>query len=206
MTRRRYLLVMAVLATTAVLMMTALSTALREASRMPVILAEEGLPFLGALEDFELDSATGQLVDLEKMAGKVWVADFIFTSCAGVCPVMTGAMAGLQRSFEGDERVQFVSVTVDPETDTPEVLNKYAERYEADNEQWHFLTGDLDDIHALATQNFKVGSLDEPINHSSRFILVDATGFIRGYYIGTDPEDVAELEIAIRQLLDTDAS
>lgn len=161
----------------------------------------ESLPVLSQITDFELTAATGQPFRAEQMAGKVWVVDFIFTSCAGICPVMTGKMAELQRQFDGEDRVEFVSISVDPKTDTPEVLADYAKRYGADPARWHFLTGDIDYIHPLATQTFKVGSIDDPLIHSPRFILVDATGAIRGYYIGTDKEDVARLAGDIAELL-----
>ncbi len=159
------------------------------------------LPVLGQVSDFELTAATGQPFRADRLAGKVWVADFIFTSCAGICPVMTGEMAELHRAFEGEDRVEFVSISVDPETDTPEVLAEYGERYGADPERWHFLTGDIDYIHPLATQTFKIGSLDDLLIHSSRFVLVDGAGAIRGYYIGTDTEDVARLAGDIAELL-----
>ena len=161
----------------------------------------EPLPVLSQVGDFELTDTAGQPFRAERLAGKIWVVDFIFTSCAGICPVMTGKMAELQRAFDGEDRVEFVSISVDPETDTPEVLADYAKRYGADPARWHFLTGDIDYIHPLITQTFKVGSLDDLLIHSPRFILIDGTGAIRGYYIGTDKDDVALLAADIAELL-----
>lgn len=171
-----------------------------QVSRIPEA-ALDSLPVLGQVGDFELTAATGKPFRADSMAGKVWVADFIFTSCAGICPIMTGEMAKLHRAFDGEDRVEFVSISVDPETDTPEVLAEYGERYGADLERWHFLTGAVEDIHAVSTQIFKVGALEDPINHSSRFILVDGTGAIRGYYVGTDKEDIARLTSDIAEIL-----
>lgn len=201
MTTRRYLLVMSVL--TLVMLMTGTSILLsqRAQARPEPLEGEKMLPVLGHVGDFELIASSGESFPIGKMAGKIWVADFIFTSCAGICPVMSGAMADLQRSFEADDRVQFVSISVDPETDTPEVLTEYGARYGAKPGTWHFLTGDASEIHSIATQNFKIGSLDDLLIHSSRFVLVDATGAIRGYYVGTDPEDVSRLAADMIELL-----
>ena len=201
MKTRRYLLVVGVLSLVMLMASVSLLFAqLRQSSPYPEA-APESLPVLSRVTDFELTAATGQPFHSEQMAGKVWVVDFIFTSCAGICPVMTLAMADLHRSFDGEDHVEFVSISVDPETDTPEVLSSYGERYGADPERWHFLTGAIEDIHALSVQTFKVGAVDEPINHSSRFILVDGSGSIRGYYVGTDSEDVARLAGGITELL-----
>ena len=201
MTTRRYLLVMGILLL--VMLMTSVSLLFAQRAQAPRV-QEAGLdtlPVFGQVSNFELTAATGKPFRADRMAGKVWVADFIFTSCPGICPIMTGEMAELHRAFDGEDRVEFVSISVDPETDTPEVLAEYGERYGADPERWHFLTGAIEDIHALSTQTFKVGALDDPINHSSRFILVDGTGAIRGYYIGTDKEDIARLAGDIAELL-----
>lgn len=186
-----------------VMLMTSVSLLFAQRGQAPRVpeAGLDALPVLGQVSDFELTAATGQPFRADRLAGKVWVADFIFTSCAGICPVMTGEMAELHRVFEGEDRVEFVSISVDPETDTPEVLAEYGERYGADPERWHFLTGDIDYIHPLATKIFKIGSLDDPLIHSSRFVLVDGTGAIRGYYIGTDTEDVARLAGDIAELL-----
>ena len=201
MNARRYLLVIGILSL--LMLMTSVSLLFAQRAQAPRVpeAALGSLPVLGQVGDFELIAATGQPFRADRMAGKVWVVDFIFTSCAGICPIMTGEMAKLHRAFDGEDRVEFVSISVDPETDTPEVLAEYGEKYGADPERWHFLTGAVEDIHAVSTQIFKVGALDEPINHSSRFILVDGTGAIRGYYIGTDKEDIARLTSDIAEVL-----
>ena len=201
MTTRKYLWGIGILSLVMLMSSVSLLFAQREQSQAYQQAEPESLPVLGRVTDFELTAATGQPFLAGQMAGKVWVVDFIFTSCAGICPVMTGAMADLHRSFDGEDRVEFVSISVDPETDTPEVLSRYGERYGADPERWHFRTGDIEDLHAISVQIFKVGALDEPINHSSRFILIDRSGSIRGYYVGTDSEDVARLAGDITELL-----
>lgn len=162
---------------------------------------EQALPVLYELPDFQLTDSTGAPFDRERMRGKVWVADFIFTTCTGPCPILSTRMAGLFKHFRNNPKVGFVSFSVDPENDTPEVLTAYAERYGADTSQWHFLTGPKEAIDELAVKGFKVGSGDTPSMHDLHFILVDGLGRIRGYYTGTDPEDVAVLQNDIESLL-----
>lgn len=185
-----------------VMLMTSVSLLLAQRTQLTALsqLPPDFLPVLGHVSNFELTAATDKRFRSGQMAGKIWVADFIFTSCEGICPVMSVSMAELQHTFEGDARVEFVSISVDPETDTTEVLSEYGARYGADPQRWHFLTGDIDYIHSLATKTFKIGSLDNPLIHSSRFVLVDGAGQIRGYYIGTDSEDVARLAGDISEL------
>jgi protein SCO1/2 len=157
------------------------------------------------LPDFALTERSGRTVHLADLAGKVWVADFIYTTCPGPCPVLSGHLSDLQKAVGADDRVRFVSITVDPENDTPEVLKTYAERFHA-GERWLFLTGKKDDIAALARDGFKLPVADAtaagaPIAHSTRFILVDKTGAVRGLRDGVDGR-ADELVRDIRALLD----
>ncbi len=168
--------------------------------------AAEALPKLGTLSDFELTDSAGHGFGTEQLDGKVWVADFVFTTCAGSCPVLTTNMAELQRDLADTTEVHYVSVSVDPETDTPEVLAKYADVYSADTSRWHFLTGAEDRIQDLTVNGFKVGSIDEPLFHSNRFVLVDTSRSIRGYYTGTEAGDMLRLREDIKSLLEERAS
>jgi protein SCO1/2 len=145
--------------------------------------------------DFDLVERSNRKVTRQELTGKVWVADFIFTTCGGICPVMTSNMRKLQDKLFAD--IRLVSFTVDPTHDTPEVLTEYANRYGADKDRWLFLTGDPEAIQKLSIGGFKLaldptaGTEIEPITHSSRFVLVDREGFIRGYY-GT--QELADLD------------
>ena len=136
--------------------------------------------------DFDLIERSKRKVTQQEFAGKVWVVDFIFTHCGGVCPAMTSNMKKLQDKLFED--IRLVSFTVDPANDTPEVLTEYANRYGADKDRWLFLTGEPEAIQKLSIGGFKLaldptaGTEIEPITHSSRFVLVDREGFIRGYY------------------------
>jgi protein SCO1/2 len=159
--------------------------------------SQEPLPVFYPVPDFSLIERSNRPVTLEDFQGRVWVANFIFTSCAGMCPIMSDKMQLLQDTLPSD--VRLVSFTVDPERDTPEVLTAYAERYKADPNRWLFLTGPKETLHKLSLEGFKLG-LDEtqgtqiePITHSSRFVLVDKAGQIRGYYGSEDSEAMSKL-------------
>lgn len=152
-------------------------------------------PAYGKVPDFKLTERSTRQVTRQDLAGQVWVADFIFTHCAGICPTMSANMQKLQERLP--KEVRLVSFSVDPTNDTPEVLTEYAKRYNADPDRWLFLTGDPETIQKLSIGGFKLaldsssGTEAEPITHSSRFALVDQDGHIRGYY-GT--EDVGALD------------
>ena len=168
---------------------------------IPIVLhAEPSLSELYPIAEFQLTDSTGAAFGLENVRDTTWVACFMFTTCTTICPTLSANMATLHKQFADTPDVRFVSITVDPETDTPEVLAKYATRFGANAARWHFLTGPLEDIHTLAAESFKVGSVDNPVFHSDKFILVDDTGTIRGYYTGTDPDDVQRLATDIELL------
>ena len=133
---------------------------------------------------------SGREVTLEGLAGRTLVVDFIFTTCAGPCPIMSAGMAELQSALEGTD-VLLVSVTVDPETDTLEVLSEYAERYQADPQRWLFLRGDPEAVGelaasvSLALQRDPGADVGFQVSHSTRLVVVDGEGRVRGYYDGT---------------------
>lgn len=162
----------------------------------------DALPVIATLPDFSLTSDKGTTIDKTTLAGKVWIADFIFTSCSGPCPVMTRSMAAVAKKLELHPEVNFVSISVDPETDTPEVLARYGEKFGANPERWHFLTGTVDAIQQLAVKGFMIGSVDDPVIHSTKFCLVDQKGQIRGYFTGTDEAETGQLIAAAKRLLE----
>ena len=155
-----------------------------------------------AFPEFTLTERSGRSVSRAELLGEPWVANFVFTSCAGPCPVMSRRMSDLQRAF-ADCSLRFVSFTLDPQRDTPAVLTEYAERFDADPDQWLFLTGDEDTIQGLAQQGLKLtarratdAELEQgadTIIHSTRFVLIDAAGHLAGSYIGTDDDDLDRL-------------
>ena len=159
------------------------------------------LPVLAQLPDFRLLERGGQTLGLADLKGKVWIADFIFTRCPGTCPRMSSRMASLQRDLRGEDGLRLVSISVDPEFDTQEVLAKYAAQYQAEERRWFFLTGDKTAIHHLAKSGFLVGGVDDVTLHTTRFVLIDRQGRVRGYYNSSDEEDLRKLGNDARALL-----
>lgn len=154
------------------------------------------------LPDFALTNQQGQPFGLAELEGKIWVADFIFTHCLTICPPMTLEMARLQSDFV-EEPVYFVSFSVNPERDTPEVLSRYAKRYGADERRWHFLTGEKERIYQLAKEGFSLaaGHKGSDILHSTRFALVTPDGKIYGHYDSRSKPALLRLRRDINTLL-----
>lgn len=162
----------------------------------------DALPVYWELPAFSLVDHQGRIVRRADLAGAPWIADFIFTRCAGTCPGMTARMARLQAKVPAGTRL--VSITVDPGHDTPEILTRYAATFDAGS-GWLFLTGSRDALYALAVEGFKVEAMevpageqkagvgDGPFLHSSKFVLVDGRARVRGYYDSTDPEALVQL-------------
>jgi protein SCO1/2 len=145
------------------------------------------LPVLGQVSDFLMTEREGKPITLDSLAGRIWIADFIFTSCAGSCPVMTARMRKLSDELAKRrlQDVMLVSFSVDPTRDTPRALREYADKYGAPAGKWLFLTGDQAEIDRLAVKSFKIGHenpVQEEILHSERFFLVDSKGQVRGTY------------------------
>lgn len=155
------------------------------------------LPEISAVPDMTLTDQHGKPLNLIRdLRGRVWVADFIFTSCAAQCPVITERMVELQKALivAGLKDVRCVSISVDPERDTPEKLREYADSWRpADSANWLLLTGERAKIRELVTKHFLLALQDEtadsPILHSFKFVLVDKRGRMRATYdVMTDEE------------------
>ena len=159
------------------------------------------LPKLGSIPSFEFTDSDGNLISQEELSGKVWVADFIFTTCTMACPVMTGNMNLIHKAFKNNDKVRIVSISVYPEYDTPEILKEYASRYNANTNRWHFLTGPEENVKLVIKNGFKMGDYEDIIFHSEKFALVDQNGNIRGYYNGMKTDDIKTLKKDIRVLL-----
>lgn len=150
------------------------------------------LPIVAKVPGFSLTERSGATVTRDDLLGKVWVVDFVFTSCAGPCPEMSMRMRSLQKTLIDTARdVTLVTITVDPKTDTPKVLARYAQKYHADEHRWLFLTGDEESkVRDLILKGFlqaiAPATKDTPIIHSTRFVLVDRRGRIRGFHDGLD--------------------
>lgn len=162
-------------------------------SRSPSLDATDpgtALPMIKEAPDFALTNRDGSTVDLARLEGKPWVADFVFTSCPGVCPILSERMQDLAADVSADE-VNLVSFSVDPLTDTPEVLEAYARKHEA-GPNWYFLTGPRDEIHRVVREGFMLVLDDSarsdttPVTPMSRPVPPD----------GTPPEDTASEDTA----------
>lgn len=158
------------------------------------------LPVLGAVPEFQLVERSGLSFGSEKLQGKISVVDFFFTSCQGPCPVMSGNMADLYKAFAGSDKVQFVSISVDPARDRLQALQEYARRQGVTDNRWVFLRGNIDTIRWLSEEGFMLAAEDLPAMHSTKFALVDNRGQIRGYYSGTDKASMHVLKTHIRDL------
>ncbi|MEO1083349.1 MAG: SCO family protein [Acidobacteriota bacterium] len=166
----------------------------------------DALPVLMPAPDFSFTNRDGRTVSRRSLEGQPWVADFIFTTCPGVCPVLTRRMKDLADEVPADQ-VRLVSISVDPTRDTPDVLEAYAQKNGA-GDNWLFLTGDLADTERVIKDGFKLAydptpqeNAAEAIVHSNRFVLVDADGQIRGYYDAFNDDDLATLRRDLASLL-----
>jgi protein SCO1/2 len=190
-------------------------------SRLPVInpndvnpeLVDESMQGVGrghTIRYFDLKNQLGESVTGKELDGKIYVADFFFTTCGGICPKMTKELQRVQQEFAKDDRVMIVSHTVTPERDSVEVLKRYADKYGADHKKWLFLTGDKKEIYGLARRAYfivkeaKEGEDDgsgSDFIHTENFVLIDSKKRIRGYYSGIRPSSVDSLMNDMKLLL-----
>jgi protein SCO1/2 len=159
----------------------------------------EPLPIYGQVPEFTLTAHDGREFDSRSLHGRVWVADFIFTTCTGPCPRMSSQMRQAQGAVAQWPDVKLVSFTVDPARDTPEVLAAYAKRYQAEPDRWYFLTGARETLHHLKREAFKLGSVDGSLDHSTRLVLIDRRSRVRGYYLTSESEAIPRLVADIAQ-------
>jgi protein SCO1/2 len=158
------------------------------------------LPVLGQVPEFQLLSQDGREFDSRLLAGKVWVADFIFTNCPGPCPMMSSRMRQVQTATADLPQVRLVSFTVDPAHDTPSVLAAYSQHFLAQSGRWFFLTGAQKRLNELGLNAFHLNAVDGNLDHSTRFALVDGHGQIRGYYAFGDDDFPKRLIADVRRL------
>jgi len=168
-------------------------------------LASRQIQGYGSVPPFQLVNQDGQAFGSSNLAGKIWIADFIYSTCPGPCPMISSRMSEMQKPLEKTD-VHFVSFTVDPDKDTPAQLREYASRLKAQPGRWDFLTGPKSEIYSLSQHGFKLAAADrsgsnaEPL-HSTRMILVDRRGQIRGYYDATTADAITKLLADTNHLL-----
>lgn len=171
---------------------------------------------LGKAPSFKLTNQDGKTITDDFYKGKVYVCEFFFTTCPTICPVMNRHMVKIQNKFKKNDHFAIASFTVDPKTDTPDVLRAYAKNLGATSKNWNFLTGDPKTIYDLAAKGYFVSAGPNTFApggflHSQYFILVDKKGYIRTFkdkngnplfYDGTKLRDLARVEKDIKHLLD----
>src|SRR5580698_294569 len=158
------------------------------------------LDVFGDIPQFELTAQNGRPFHSQDLAGKIWVADFIYTTCPGPCPRMTSQMREVQDAVLKIPDVRLVSFSVDPANDTPPVLAAYAKEHGAAPSIWYFLTGSVATLQTLDRDAFKLGDINAAMQHSTRFVLVDRQGRIRGYYDTSEAGAISKVISDIRSL------
>lgn len=162
--------------------------------------SRENIPVLYQLPDFQFTERSGEPFGSEGMQGKVNIVDFIFTRCRSVCPSMCTRMQQLYQEYAHSDMVQFVSIDVDPDYDSLSVMREFLAGYGVTDDRWKFIRGEMDQVVSLADAGFKVGS-EFPALHSTRFILVDEKGQIRGYYEHSDDAAIELLKQHVQVLV-----
>lgn len=175
------------------------------------------IPYQGGkrtVPEFKFVNQDGDTITNKNYLGKVYLIEFFFTTCPTICPVMNRNLVDIQNEFEEFEDFGVASFTINPATDTPEVLKAYAEDYGVTNPNWHFMTGNEEDIYKLANEGFNLYTAKDPtveggFEHSGNFALIDKQGYIRSrqdefgnpliFYNGLIPEDVGVDEDGIPQ-------
>jgi len=172
------------------------------------------LPMLGAgdhrVRQFSFTDQDGRTITEKDVAGKIYVVEYFFTTCKGICPKMNENMSTVYQAFRGNGDVMILSHTVDPRKDTVQAMKAYSLKYDADPKQWLFLTGDKKELYDMARFSYLVTAVDDTAQvdiqsdfiHTDRFVLVDRTGHIRGQYEGTDKGSVNQLIGDVKKLLE----
>lgn len=173
------------------------------AGKPPMIYSQVG--------EFSLSNQHGKTISTGTLRGHIWIADVIFTRCPLQCIRMTKRMYELQQALPKDKIIKLVSITADPDFDTPEVLKNYGQQYGVDQNRWWFLTGPKPEINRLAVDGLKLVVYEKkpeerevPADlflHSTKFVLVDGRGRIRGWFDGENPQSKGEIVRAVKQLL-----
>ncbi len=174
------------------------------------------LPVIGEqghqIRDFAFVDQEGHTITKDSMKGKIYVVEYFFTTCKGICPRMNENMDKVYEAFRGNNDVKILSHTVDPKRDTVAAMKEYSLRFDADPNQWHFLTGDKKELYDMARYSYLVTAVDDTgtgdiasdFIHTDRFVLVDRDGRIRGQYEGTQSATVNQLITDIKELLKED--
>jgi protein SCO1/2 len=158
------------------------------------------LPIYGTNPQFELTERSGEPFHSKEMQGRLWLVDFIFTNCQGACPTMSGHMSDFYKLYAHSDKINFLSISVDPQRDTLDVLREYAASQGVTDNRWLFTRGDIDDVIDISENGYMLAAENLPMGHSTKFVLIDHNGQIRGYYDALYDPDVEQLKTHIREL------
>lgn len=161
------------------------------------------------IADFSFTNQNGKTITQKDYEGKIYVADFFFTTCGSICPVMSKNMIDVQKAFLNNPKVMLLSHSVTPEIDSVPVLKKYAIKQGVADAKWNLVTGDKKEIYAMARKSYLAVKLGKPeelydMVHTENFVLVDSQKRVRGFYDGTKKEDIQKLIVDINWLLEDD--
>lgn len=180
--------------------------------------SQDSLPYIGPtkivngdtlkhkIPAFNLINQNGEAATNKDLNGSIYVADFFFTSCPSICPKVKIEMLKIYDEFLQEPSFKMVSHTMDPKRDTPQKLKTYAKNLDVDTDKWIFLTGNQDDLMDLSNEGYFVAAMEDAnapggFDHSGRIMLIDKKGHIRGYSLGTKPNETSTLIKKIKQLL-----
>jgi len=166
--------------------------------------SSSALPVYGEVPEFNFVECRGDSFGLPDMLGEINIVDFIFTRCQSVCPVMANKFVKLYKLYQEYPDIRFVSISVDPEYDTPEVLQMYAQAHGVHDMRWVFLNAPIEDVIQLSEEGFFLPADQLPMGHSAKFTLVDRAGKIRGYYNSQDWASVNVMKTHIKKLYRAD--
>ena len=158
------------------------------------------LPVFGALTNLDLVERSGKPLTLADLKGRVHVVDFFFSNCKGACPIMSARMADLYHLYDDSSIVGFLSISVDPDRDSLEVLKRYALEHGVTDNRWLFARGEMDSLRELLEKGFMLAADELPAAHPTKLILVDEKVQIRGYYAYDDSMSIKMLKTHIRIL------
>ena len=150
------------------------------------------------ISNFSFVNQNGEIINNSTFNNSIYIADFFFTSCPTICPLMKSEMMRVYKKYENEESVKFLSHTINPNYDNVERLKEYSKKFNIDSNKWHFVTGDIDEIYEIGLKSYMVIAAEDSLSpggflHSGAFLLVDKNRKIRGVYDGTNRVDVNKL-------------
>ncbi len=158
------------------------------------------IPVIAVLPHFALIERDGDAVTRDSLNGRIHIVNFMFTRCPGICPRMTNTIGELYELYRPSDKVRFLSISVDPDYDTPDILKRYADSVGVDDHRWSFARGPISEVQTLIEKGFLLDASELPAGHPARLVLVDQFGQIRGYYSYDDESQLQLLRQHVRQL------